>query len=184
MELEANGFRFVEIVYEPRLDSLGTVAAPRHSIQVTDATPDDLPAIQEVAATAFTTGRFLLDQRLPPDLSSRRYATWVRSAFDSSVQHVLKAESGGELVGFFIVERRADSSVYWHLTAVAPGSQGKGIGLSLWQTMLHRHAADGAAFVATTISGHNLPALNLYARLGFSFPSAQMTFHRLLGPTT
>ena len=85
-------------------------------------------------------------------------------------------------MGFFIVERRPDTSVYWHLTAVAPTWQGKGIGLSLWQTMLHRHAEEGAAFVATTISGHNLGALNLYARLGFSFPSARMTFHRLLGP--
>ena len=45
--------------------------------------------------------------------------------------------------------------------------------------MLLRHRAEGATFVETTISGHNLAIINLYARLGFSFGAAQMTFHRL-----
>ena len=58
----------------------------------------------------------------------------------------------------------------------------KGMGMSLWQAMLLRHRAEGATFVETTISGHNLPIINLYARLGFSFASAQMTFHRLRDP--
>ena len=181
MTLEAHGFRFVEVVYEPRFDRLAGVAVPSHAIDVTEATDDDLPAIEAIAYGAFTTGRFLLDHRLPPDLSNSRYANWVRSAFGSARQTVLKAELDGALVGFFIVEDRPDAHVYWHLTAVAPGWQGQGIGLSLWQTMLRRHAADGAASVGTTISGHNLAAINLYARLGFSFPSAQMTFHRYTG---
>jgi GNAT superfamily N-acetyltransferase len=179
MALEAHGFRFVEMVYEPRLEALRAVADPHLAIDVAEASVRDLPAIEEVASTAFTTGRFLLDQRLPPDLSGRRYAAWVRSAFEGSEQTVLKAELDGRLVGFFIAERRVDRSVYWHLTAVAPGWQGQGIGLSLWQTMLRRHAAQGAVSVETTVSGHNLPVLNLYARLGFAFASAQMTFHRL-----
>lgn len=180
MELEAHGFRFVEMVYEPRLVALDSVAAPRHAVEVTDATTDDLAAIEAVASAAFTTGRYLLDRRLAPELSNRRYAAWVRSAFAAPPQQILKAEVAGELAGFFIVEHRPDSSVYWHLTAIAPGWQGKGIGLSLWQTMLRRHAAEGATLVETTISGHNLAALNLYGRLGFSFSGAQMTFHRLM----
>lgn len=183
MELEAHGFRFVEMVYEPRLDELDGVASPGHAIDVTEATQGDVAAIEGIAYAAFTTGRYLLDHRLPPDLSRRRYATWVRSAFDASRQTVLKAELDGELVGFFIVERQPDDRVYWHLTALASRWQGKGLGLSLWQTMLRRHAAEGATSVETTISGHNLAAINLYARLGFSFSAAKMTFHRLMAPS-
>lgn len=183
MELEAHGFRFVETVYEPRHTVLGAVGSPRHAIRVREAADGDLQAIAAVAAAAFTTGRFLLDHRLPPELSHRRYASWVESSFAGATQTVLAAELDGELVGFFIVEHRPGGHVYWHLTAIAPGWQGRGIGLSLWQTMLRRHAAEGATAVETTISGHNLAALNLYARLGFSFPSAQMTFHRLMDPS-
>ena len=177
--LEERGFRFVETVYRPRLESLAGVAAPRHQLQVERATPGDVPALEEIAYAAFTTGRFLLDWRLAPDLSNRRYSTWVRNSFGAPRQTVLRAEADGELVGFFIVEHRPDQSVYWHLTAIAPRWQGQGIGSSLWQTMLIRHRAEGARLVETTISGHNLAAINLYARLGFSFASAQMTFHRL-----
>jgi RimJ/RimL family protein N-acetyltransferase len=180
MALEGHGFRFVEMVYGPRLDELERVTEPRQVIEVSEAKEGDLPSIEDIAGSAFTTGRYLLDWRLPPELSNHRYATWVRNSFDDPGQRVLKAEIDGRLVGFFIVETRPDQSVYWHLTAIAPSWQGKGVGLSLWQTMLRRHKGEGATFVETTISGHNTAALNLYARLGFSFPSAQMTFHWLV----
>ena len=169
----ATGFRFVELVYVPRLGSFDRVSAPLHRIDVLPATQDDLGQVEDIAYTAFTTGRFLLDGRLDPDLSRRRYGTWVRTSLRSREQSVLKAELAGSLVGFFIVEDTPDRNVYWHLTAVAPQWQGKGIGLSLWQTMLMRHKSEGAVSVATTISGHNLPALNLYARLGFNIASSR-----------
>jgi len=179
MALEERGFRFVEMVFGPRFDRFSGIPAPRHVLQVANAREADVEVIEKVAYASFTTGRFLLDHRLPSELSKRRYATWVRTSFESSGQTVLKAEADGELVGFFIVEHRPDQSVYWHLTAIAPNWQGRGMGLSLWQTMLLRHRAEGSSFVETTISAHNLPVINLYARLGFSFASAQMTFHWL-----
>ncbi len=179
MILEDHGFRFVETVYEPRLEGFDRVAAPRHAIDVAEAGPDDLPRIEAIAYDAFDTGRYLLDWRLPPDLSRRRYANWVATSVGVPGRAVLKAEVEGDLIGFFIAEHRAAGAVYWHLTAIAPGWQGKGLGLSLWRTMLLRHQAEGAASVGTTISGHNLAAINLYARLGFTFAGAQMTFHWL-----
>jgi hypothetical protein len=145
MTLEGHGFRFVETVYGPRLDKLDVVSEPRQAIVVSKALPSDLPSIQEIAYSAFTTGRFLLDWRLPPELSKRRYASWVRTSFYAPRQTILKAEADGDLVGFFIAEHRPDGSVYWHLTAVAPKWQGQGMGLSLWQTMLLRHRDEGAS---------------------------------------
>jgi RimJ/RimL family protein N-acetyltransferase len=181
--LEALGFRFIETVYHPRLATLEDAVSPRQMVHVSEASKGDLPAIEAIASLAFTTGRFLLDGRLDPALSDRRYANWVRTSFANDGHTVLKAEVGGDLVGFFIVERRSDGGVYWHLTAMAPAWQGQGLGLSVWQTMLLRHRTEGATSVETTISGHNLPAINLYAQLGFAFASAQMTFHRLRAPS-
>jgi RimJ/RimL family protein N-acetyltransferase len=181
MFLEGAGFRFVEMVYEPWLDALDGIAEPRHTIDVAEASNADVEAIAAIAHDAFLTGRYLLDWRLPAELSKRRYADWVRSSFASNEQQVLKAESDGTLVGFFIVERRPDDTVYWHLTAIAPGHQGQGLGQSVWRAMLRRHRAEAATGVRTTISGHNVAVMNLYARLGFSFSAPQMTFHRLRG---
>lgn len=182
MALETLGFRFVEMVLTPRLDTLDDIDPPRHPIEIDDAAPADLPAIEAIAAGAFTTGRFLLDPRLDPELSHRRYASWVRTSLDHPSQALAAARLDGQLVGFFIVEVNPDRSVYWHLTAVAPDWQGRGVGRSLWQTILLRHRAAGATSVRTTISVHNPAVMNLYARLGFRFGSPRMTFHWLREP--
>ena len=179
MALEGLGFRFIEIVYQPRLTQLDRLVEPDQPIHVAEADASDLEAVEAIAHAAFSTGRLFLDWRLDPELSRRRYANWVRASFSHASHVVLKAELGGQLVGFFVVERRADGSVYWHLTAVAPDWQGKGIGLNLWRTMLLRHRAEDARGVETTVSGHNPAVMNLYARLGFSFAEPQMTFHLL-----
>jgi len=100
MALEDAGFRFVEMVYGLRLDSFDGISPPQRAIQVAEATPGDLSAIEEIAHSAFTTGRFLLDPRLPPELSQRRYATWVRNSFGSSGQTILKAEVDGEEIPY------------------------------------------------------------------------------------
>ncbi len=135
------------------------------------------PRSPSIAETAFDTGRFLLDPRLPGELSRRRYATWVRTSVDAPDHEVLTFRLDGDLVGFFIVERRPAGDAYWHLTAIAPGWQGRGLGLSVWRTMLLRHRAEGVTAVETTISAHNVAAMNLYARLGFAFAAAQTTLH-------
>ena len=81
------------------------------------------------------------------------------------------------MAGFFIVEERPDGSVYWHLTAIAPASQGKGIGKRLWSAMVRRCVDSGASRIETTISAHNTPVMNIYAGLGFRFGSPRLTLH-------
>lgn len=177
MFLEDRGFRFVEMVYSPRLDALNTVPSVPDAPSIAAAFPEDLPIIEDIAGHAFSTGRFLLDRRLDPELSAKRYRIWVRNSFDNPRHAVLKATVGDAIVGFFIVEEKDDGCAYWHLTAIAPAWQGRGIGRALWSSMAVRHRDAGLQRIETTISAHNAPVINLYARLGFRFQPADMTFH-------
>lgn len=177
--LEDAGFRFVEMVYGLAVDLPPPVEDP-----VTTAGPpwapaqrDDLGALQAIAATAFRTGRLQVDPRLDPAWSGRRYADWVRRSLDDPAHEVLVARIDETVAGFFIVEQTDARSCYWHLTAVAPGLQGQGLGRILWQAMMQRHAAAGIARVRTTIAARNIAVVNLYASLGWRFVSCEATFH-------
>lgn len=178
MFLEDHGFRFVEIVYRPSL-SLGTTHFPDSGLLIEPAMPADLPEIEAIAGSAFSTGRYLIDWRLDPAQSHLRYRNWVRSSAASAHQEVLKGSLNGEIIGFFVIEKRADRSVYWHLTAMAERWQGQGLGKQLWQAFAMRAQREGASRIETTISAHNLPVMNLYAGLGFRLDAAQMTLHWL-----
>jgi RimJ/RimL family protein N-acetyltransferase len=177
MLLESTGFRFVEMVFSPVLSGIGDIPQDDNDFVIAEAQPGDLPAIEQIAASAFTTGRFLVDWRLDETSNSRRYSAWMHNAFHDPGQSVLKASVGDDLVGFFVIEARPDRSVYWHLTAIAPSWQGRGLGKRLWRAMIARHRNEGASSVVTTISAHNMAVMNIYARLGFRFTDPRATFH-------
>jgi ribosomal protein S18 acetylase RimI-like enzyme len=177
MLLESRGFRFVELVYHPMIDNLQQVAFADDGIAVSAASQADLPAIEAIAGSAFSTGRFLLDHRLPNALSHARYTGWVRNSMTHPTQRLLKAEEHGRIVGFFVVEAFGQRRCRWHLTAIAPGDQGRGIGKRVWRSVLARHRAEGIEGVDTVVSGHNLAVLNLYAALGFRLRQCEMTLH-------
>jgi len=177
MLLEAQGFRFVEMVYPMRCSWVEAAAFSPSDLTIGRATLADLEAIQEIGAAAFATGRFNMDPRIGPELGGKRYAVWVANSLHSQSQVVVKALLGDQLVGFFIYENRPDDSAYWHLTAVSPAHQGQGIGAILWREMIMLHKRDARRRIDTVVSARNTPVLNLYAKLGFRFESPQMTFH-------
>ena len=53
MLLEANGFRFVEMVYSPTLSPLPLGERTDDELTISDALPQDLPGIEAIAASAF-----------------------------------------------------------------------------------------------------------------------------------
>jgi RimJ/RimL family protein N-acetyltransferase len=177
MFLEAQGFRFIEMVLHPRLAGLSALALPEDDLQIVPADAADLPGLVAIAEHAFIHERYHVDPRLDPRLGDRRYGRWVRSSLAHPTQRLLKVLDAERLIALFLVEKRTDGSAYWHLTAIAPSWQGQGYGRRVWQAMLRRHQVEGCESVTTTISARNTPVLNLYAQLGFRFLPPEMTFH-------
>jgi RimJ/RimL family protein N-acetyltransferase len=178
MFLEARGFRFIEMVYQPELDHRPlSDSTPDSLLQVGLAGDKDLPAVLDIAGRAFRTERFHTDPRLDPALGDQRYRNWVKSSLHHPSQRLFVMRDQSRIVAFFVTELQADGTCYWHLTAVAPDAQGQGYGRRAWRTMLRLARDQGAARVQTCIAARNHRVLNLYARLGFRFPPPLMTFH-------
>ena len=178
MLLEEIGFRFIEMVYQPEFGDLAS-AGPGdvQGLEVVRAGAADLAEIVEVAGAAFRNERFHVDPRLSSQLGDLRYQNWVRSSLEHPTQRLYVLREDGQLVAFFVTELLADGTCYWHLNAVAPARQGQGYGMRAWKAMMCRARIDGASRVRTSIVARNHRVLNLYARLGFSFPAPSMTFH-------
>lgn len=177
--LEGVGFRFIEMVYSMQIDprSLELGGSSQVDLQWLPASEADRTEIQQLASEAFATGRWNMDWSVGQKLGGRRYADWVGRSMADPRHEVQRAIVDGQTAGLFITEAQEDASVYWHLTAVSPQWQGKGVGKAMWTSMLHRHASDGAKLVHTTIAARNIPVLNLYARLGWRFMDCQMSYH-------
>lgn len=178
MLLEAHGFRFIEMLYQPELDDFGHLDGfDEPGLTATPAGKEHLPLLVNIAGSAFRNERFHMDARLDPKLGDQRYRNWVRSSLNHPSQRLHVICDASQPVGFFVTEHLPDGTCYWHLNAIAPEAQGKGYGRRAWLTMLRQARDEGAERVRTCIVARNQRVLNLYARLGFRFPPPLMTFH-------
>ena len=185
MLLEEHGFRFIEMLYQPELDDLQNWSDLHETgLDAVTAEESELPTILNIASSAFTNERFHVDPRLDSALGDQRYCNWVRSSLNHPSQQLYTIRNGKQVVAFFVTEMMPDKTCYWHLNAVAPVAQGKGYGKRAWITMLRLAREQGAKKVRTSIVARNYRVLNLYARLGFRFPSPLMTLHWVRDPQT
>ena len=176
MFLESLGFNFIESLLHPQLTDLQRHTVDPPELSISAALPGDVADLQRIARTAFRDQRHHLDPRLDSARADERYAHWVGNSIAHPTQQLIKISDGAKLVAFFVIERN-ENRIYWHLNAVAPQWQGQGYGKRAWRSMLAWHQQQGVEQVTTSISVTNLRVLNLYARLGFRFLPAEMTFH-------
>lgn len=177
--LQAQGFRFIETVLRPIRRNLQQLRLPEDSLTICEVTQAEVESVRAMAERSFGFERFHSDPRLDPAAADRRYGNWVRNALDSPSQVLLKVEDAGRIVAFFIVEETGTAQAYWHLTAVHPELTRQGYGRRAWRAMLAHHQRGGIDRVTTTITARNVPVLNLYASLQFTFLAPQLTFHWL-----
>ncbi len=106
-------------------------------------------------------------------------ATWSfdvtpspRSSMPSSIEGMLVAEDGGEIVGYVAVGRATRLESNRHVAdirglAVAPDHQGRGLGRALVHAALDAARERGARKVMLRVLGPNTAARALYESCGF-----------------
>jgi RimJ/RimL family protein N-acetyltransferase len=175
-QLQTVGFRVVETTFSPAFVGRLGDRNPTEFV-VRTATSQELQSIITVARDAFTVSRFHNDPFIPDAMANRRYENWVRSTESSESQELLSiVNANDELVGFFISEI-ADNEAYWHLTALARPFRGRGLAPEVWKTVMQFQSKLGVTSFRTTISGANMPVVNLYPRLGFRLENPQTSLH-------
>ncbi len=169
--LNEYGFYYCDTLIEPFCK-----AVKLRAIQHPDATISkvvDAQKILEICHGAFTHGRFHRDFNLSPSDADLRYDNWLRQMLEA-----------GKVYGLFWKNCLAGFICYSEnclvLHAVAEKFRGKGLSKYWWSAVCSELLAAGCDEVNSSISAANIPVLNLYSSLGFSFKNAKDVYHRLV----
>lgn len=184
--LAMNGFYPVETMLEVEGDLAFAATLPREAkipVRLRPATRDDLPVMTRIASEAFWSDRFHLDPNLSDDAADERYARWVIRAFESDDQlFAYERTDSSEVIGFYQVREVSPDRVDLTLAAVDPSLTGLGLGSVLYRSVIAECAAQGYVTAQTRIVARNLPVLNIFSAMRFSFRCAQTSLHRFCAP--
>ena len=175
---EISGFRYVEASYQLRLTSLKAFEIPSKKIKNLIIRPiqeGDLEALQEIAAEAFSHGRFAEDPLIPTEIHQRRQQLWIKDLSERKTP-ITVLESGTDLLSFMAYNFSSPTSV----ELILGGSRPRG-GLAsvyFWNALLNQLFTQGVKRVSTTVSTANLGILNLYGSLGFRFHRHFIGLHK------
>ncbi len=147
----------------------------------------DLPAVLEIMKGAYTQDRFHLDPNIPYDAAEELYQLWIHSCCASprDQEWVLIAERKGVIKGFFQYqyEREFSEATGIGLFSYGPAAVVRDrTALGAYYTLLSFAVSDsivrGGTYAMTRIPFGIQPILKLTLRLGPSFMTNDLTFHR------
>jgi GNAT superfamily N-acetyltransferase len=167
------GFYYCDTLIEPHCRAGELYSFARAGVAVADDIA--LEPLLAVCHGAFAHDRFHRDFNLDPADADRRYDQWLRQLHGAGEVHGLLVD--GNLAGFIAL-----SGNRMVLHALAGEYRGKGLAKCLWSAACTHFFEDlGLETLESSISAANLPVLNLYASLGFSFRNASDVYHRIVG---
>jgi dTDP-4-amino-4,6-dideoxy-D-galactose acyltransferase len=138
---------------------------------------EDLPALRELAGTAFVYSRFGVDPFFSDAQVRAFHEQWVTNLHNGLARSVLVSESAGQLSGF-VACSPSEGSGRIPLIAVAAELRGQGLGGRLVQGALGWFADLGVREVRVKTQANNIPAVGLYERCGFVLEKTELTFTR------
>ena len=169
--LHTYGFYYCDTLIEPYCTREQFVFFQNDDAAISrDIVLDDLIAI---CGNEFLYGRFHRDFNLDKKMADLRYINWLKELYHSGRVYGLMYRSA--LVGFW-----GYSANKLVLHAINKESQGKGLAKYLWSVACKELFDQGHSELCSSISAANLPAINLYASLGFRFRNALDVYHRLV----
>jgi GNAT superfamily N-acetyltransferase len=151
----------------------GTRLRPVHHPDAVISKELDANEALAICHGAFAHGRFHRDLNLTKEAADLRYDNWLRQSLEAQQVYGLYWEK--ELAGFI---SSSDNTLTLH--AVGEKYRGKGLSKYWWSAVCSELLATGSDEVKSSISASNIPVLNLYTSLGFSFRKPVDIYHRLV----
>jgi hypothetical protein len=146
----------------------------RRGAELVPADGAALDVIRRILAEDFEHGRLHEDPWVPREAAAARYRNWLDDLV--AQEHEIYAYvAQGRVVGLHVQKRRGDVA---DLVLTGVTRSHALLGVPLWATALRLVREQGVREARTLISAANVPIVNLYARLGFTFTTCLLGFHK------
>lgn len=141
---------------------------------------EEIPIYQRISENNyFEGGRFYLDQNFNKICVNKMYSELVASSFSNN-DIMISYRINGEPVGLFICKKIIKMSnlrvAPLRFFVINNGIRKKYIGLDLFSYTIN-YLMDKCDIITTGLEVHNLPSLNLHAKLSFKFNYTHNMFH-------
>lgn len=185
--LSSHGFYLTDInnIYLLDLNKFDRSMFLNKSKEIKDiilATKEDLVQLKHMAGILFSNSRFYNDPNLPLDKVSNMYSTWVESLINDSNSKIFICKDKNDIIGFItLTPDKSNNSAISYLIAVDPTYQGKHIGQQLMLKIIYYLTDKGISTLEIGTQFNNIPAINLYSRLGFKLKEQLLVMHGFFG---
>jgi len=169
--LHRYGFYYCDTLVEPYCRIEDFVDSKHEGICL--STSLSIGELISISQDAFLYGRFHRDFNIDNSLANLRYDLWLRDLHRE--QNVFGLMYYRQLVGFFGF---STNKIVLH--ALDKGYKGKGLAKYFWSAACRELFSSGYSELASSISSANIPALNLYASLGFKFRNPKDIYHLII----
>ena len=130
-------------------------------------------SIIRTSKETYTADRFHMDPNCANSIADNRIGLWVeKDLFQDNQNMCTTVEYKEKLVGYIIWKESR-----FIIGGLSNQFIGKGLGKSLYIQSILDVVDNGSKEVSANISVNNIPVLNLYSRLGFSFREPTYLFH-------
>lgn len=167
------GFYYCDTLIEPFCDKESFTPTFQEGVRVISSL--DPEQAQTMCSGVFKYDRYHRDFYIPEDAADRRYALWIQDIAVSGTLYGLWY--GKNLAGFFACQ---ENKILLH--AIIESFQGKGLAKYFWSEACQAMFNDGYEELVSSVSASNMPVLNLYRSIGFSFRNPIDIYHKYNPP--
>jgi ribosomal protein S18 acetylase RimI-like enzyme len=154
-------------------------AAVRTDVRIRLSQPDDVPVLEQIARSSFTSSRFYFDTHFPRVRCGDLYAQWIRQDCQTKACAVFVADDEREVLGFVSCRAGSDErDGQIELIAVRAAARGHGVGEAFVMRALEYFACCDKPMVQVVTQARNEAAMRLYTRCGFKASDTHLRYHK------
>lgn len=126
--------------------------------------------------TNFEYSRFYRDSQFRAIGGEKVYREWLINSFENPEKKILVRRDNGIPIGY-VLFRVEGNKAFVELIAVRPKFHRKGVAAQLLKFLENKLYTDEIEFITLGTQVINIPAINLYSRLGYSQVSQNHVYH-------